>query len=188
MKMVRCGVWETQRFPWSMTLLGIRPDCPEDGYGWIVLGEKEEHRETCAVQEFWEKPTLPQARELWQRGALWNTFVCIAQSGTLWGMARRAVPDVYERFHQIRQALETPCREKVTEQVYATMPAANFCSGLCEPLAAELRVLPVSAVGWSDWGTEDRILATMEQLGKQAEFFARLKRRRGTGTPTVLRA
>jgi mannose-1-phosphate guanylyltransferase len=188
MEAVHRGVWETQRFPWHLTLLGMLPDRIEDGYGWIVPGGEEENRETRAVQEFWEKPTPPQAQALWQRGAMWNTFVCIAQGGILWSMARRIVPEVYEGFRQIRQALETPHGEKVTEQVYATMPAANFSSGLCEPLASELRVLPVSAVGWSDWGTADRISATIEQLGKQAEFLARLNRRKGTGAQAVLRA
>jgi mannose-1-phosphate guanylyltransferase len=188
MEAVRRGVWETQRFPWNLTLVGVLPDCPEDGYGWIMTGAEDQNRETRAVRGFWEKPTLAQAQELWRQGALWNTFVCIAQNGTLWSMARRIVPAIYESFRQIRQALGTPDSEKVTEQVYTTMPRVNFCSGVCEPLAAELRVLPVSAVGWSDWGTAERIWATMKQLGKRAEFLARLNQQRGSWKPTVLGA
>jgi mannose-1-phosphate guanylyltransferase len=188
MEAVRRGVWETQRFPWNMTLLGMLPDGPEDGYGWIMPSEEEQNRETRAVRGFWEKPTPAQAQELWQQGAVWNTFVCIAQSGTLWNMARRAVPEIYGRFRQIRQALGAPYREEVIEQVYTTMPAVNFCSGLCEPLANELRVLPLSAVGWSDWGTTDRIWATVKQLGKQAEFRARLNQQSRNFAPTRLRA
>jgi len=188
MEVVRRGVWETQRYPWNLTLLGVLPDCPEDGYGWIMPDEEEQNRETRTVRGFWEKPTSSQAQELWQHGALWNTFVCIAQSGTLWSMARRAAPQVYERFRQIRQVLGTPEGEKVTEQVYTTMPVVNFCSGVCVPLAAELRVLPVSAVGWSDWGTAERIWATMKQLGKQAEFLARLSQQRGNWKSTLLGA
>ena len=187
MEAVRRGVWETQRFPWNMTLLGILPDCPEDGYGWIMPGAEEENRETRAVRGFWEKPPPSQAQELWQQGALWNTFVCVAQSAALWSMARRTVPEVYEKFRQIRQVLGTPSEKKITEQVYTTMPAVNFCSGLCELLATELRVLPVSAVGWSDWGTAERILATVKQLGNQTEFLARLNQQKGHWAPTLLR-
>jgi len=188
MEAVRRGVWETQRFPWNLTLLGVRPDCPEDGYGWILPGAADQDRGTRAVRGFWEKPTPSQAQDLWQRGALWNTFVCVAASGTLWSMARRVVPEVYEKFRQIRQALGTPAGARVTAQVYATLPAVNFCSGVCEPLAAELRVLPVSAVGWSDWGTAERIWATVRQLGKQAEFSARFNQRRGSWKPGLLGA
>ena len=176
MQAVRHAVWETQEFPWSLTLLGIEPDKVEDGYGWIEPAEEEGDRTTCAVTRFWEKPTLKQARSLWQRGALWNSFVCVAQCGTLWGMARQTVPDIYEDFKQIRQALGTPKIEQVTSKVYARLRAVNFCSGICEPWASVLRVLPVSGTGWSDWGSVDRILETAEQLGKRAELLARLNR------------
>ncbi len=188
MEAVRHGVWETQGFPWNLTLLGVLPDSPEESYGWIMPGEEEQNRETRAVCRFWEKPTPSQAQELWRQRALWNTFVCVAQSGTLWSMARRTVPDIYEKFRLIRQAVGTLQSEKVTEQVYSTMPAVNFCSGVCELLAAELRVLPVSAVGWSDWGTADRILATLKQLGKHTEFLARLNSQKEGQKPILLRS
>ena len=167
---------------------GMLPDCPEDGYGWIMPGEEEKNREAHVVQGFWEKPTRSRAQELWEQGAWWNTFVCVAQSGTLWSLARRAVSEVSERWREIRRALGTPSGEKVTEEVYTTMPAVNVCLGLCEPLAAEVRVLPVSAGGWSDWGMADRIWAMVKQLGKQAEFLTRLNQRRGNwAPPTALR-
>jgi mannose-1-phosphate guanylyltransferase len=178
MDAVRREVWETRRFPWNLTLLGMQPDCAEEGYGWILSGEPEKQRETRAVRGFWEKPTLAQAQDLWRDGALWNTFVCIAQSGALWGMVRRAAAEVHERFGRIRQALGASSAERIIEQTYSDMPSINFCSGVCEPLAAELRVLPVPPVGWSDWGTVERIRATLEQLGRQAEFLARLNRRK----------
>ncbi len=188
MESVRHGIWETQRFPWNLTLLGVLPDCPEDGYGWIMPGTEEGDRETRAVHGFWEKPTPSQAQELWQQGALWNTFVCIAQSGTLWSMARRTVPEIYERFRPIRQALGTPQVEEAVKQAYTAMPIVNFCAGLCEPLAAELRVLPVSSVGWSDWGTAERNLETCKQLGKYGELMARLNQRSGRRDSLALQA
>src|SRR5215510_5260501 len=128
MEAVRLGVQETGWFPGNMTLLGIEPDYPEDGYGWIMPGAEEKNRETRAVREFWEKPAPYRTQELWQQGALWNTFVCVAQSRTLWSMAQRTVPDIYEGFRQICQALGTPYEERIIEQVYTNMPAVNFCS------------------------------------------------------------
>src|SRR5215813_2098714 len=116
MEKVRHGVWETQTCPWNMTLLGVSPEGPQDGYGWILPGKEEKERGTRAVRGFWEKPTLAQTQQLWRQGALLNTFVCIAQSGTLWSMARRAVPEIYERFRQIYQALETPAEKKIIKQ------------------------------------------------------------------------
>jgi mannose-1-phosphate guanylyltransferase len=146
MEAVRHGVRETQTFPWNMTLLGILSEGPKDGYGWILPGKEEKERETRAVREFWEKPTQAQTQQLWQQGALLNTFVCIAQSKTLWSIARRTTPEIYERFQQIQQVLGTPAEEKIIAQMYTAMPAVNFCAGVCEPLATELRVLPTPDV------------------------------------------
>jgi len=180
MEAVRHGVRETQTFPWNMTLLGIQSEETKDGYGWILPGKEEKERETRAVWGFWEKPIPAQTQQLWRQGALLNTFVCIAQSGTLWSMARRTIPEIYERFRQIYQALGTPTEEKVIKQMYPVMPAVNFCTGVCEPLATELRVLPTPDVGWNDWGTAERIWTTVKQLGRQAELLARLKQSKGT--------
>ncbi|HXG18939.1 MAG TPA: hypothetical protein VNN62_07685 [Methylomirabilota bacterium] len=109
----------------------------EEGYGWILPGEPEKQRETRAVRGFWEQPTPVQAQDLWRGGALWNTFVCIAQSGAPWGMVRRAAAEVHERFGRIRQALGASYAESIIEQTYNDMPSVNFCSGVCEPLATE---------------------------------------------------
>jgi mannose-1-phosphate guanylyltransferase len=112
MEAVRHGVREIQTFPWNMTLLGILSEGPKDGYGWILPGKEEKERETRAVRGFWEKPTQAQTQQLWQQGALLNTFVCIARSKALWSMARRVIPEIYERFQRIYQALGTPAEKK----------------------------------------------------------------------------
>lgn len=173
------SVWralaETQRFPRELTLLGMTPDQADEGYGWIEPGKEEAERETRAVQRFWEKPDLGRAHTLLKRGALWNTFVCVSQVGTLWEIVRQAVPHLYEAFLEIRRAVGSPQIEQVTARVYERLRPVNFCAGVCEPLAARLRVLPVPAVGWSDWGSVERICTSLEQLGKLEECLARLR-------------
>jgi mannose-1-phosphate guanylyltransferase len=158
----------------SLTLLGIAPDKVEDGYGWIEPGPEEEGRLTRAVKRFWEKPAPRQAHILYRRRALWNTFICTAYGHELWEMAQRAVPDIYEDFLSIRSAIETPQAESLTHQIYCRLRAANFSSDICEPWVEKLRVLPVEDIGWSDWGSVERIIGTFEQLGRKAELAARL--------------
>jgi hypothetical protein len=63
--------------------------------------------------------------------------------------------------------------ERVTDCVYATLRSSNFSSEICEPLSARLRVFPVPDVRWSDWGTVERILASLAQIGKLEECLAR---------------
>src|SRR5262249_29052791 len=66
----------------------------------------------------------------------------------------------------------------ITQQVYKALPSVNFSSGVCEPLTSYLRVLPVSDVGWSDWGSVERICMTLRQLGKLDECLTRSRHRR----------
>ncbi len=175
MAVVKDAVMETQRFPRELTLLGMTPSGVDDGYGWIEPGENEAGRTTRAVLQFWEKPTPLKAYALLRRGALWNTFVCVAQASTIWEMARQAQPDLYRNFMDIRRALHKPHANTVIESIYRLMRPVNFSSDLCEPLVNKLRVLPVPDVGWSDWGSVERICTTLEQLGKLDERFTRLR-------------
>lgn len=175
MAVVKDAVMETQRFPRELTLLGMTPSGVDDGYGWIKPGENEAGRTTRAVPQFWEKPTPLKAYALLRRGALWNTFVCVAQASTIWEMARQAQPDLYRNFMDIRRALHKPHANTVIESIYRLMRPVNFSSDLCEPLVNKLRVLPVPDVGWSDWGSVERICTTLEQLGKRDERFIRLR-------------
>jgi mannose-1-phosphate guanylyltransferase len=179
MRAVARAAAEVRRFQQELILLGIAPDKAEEGYGWIEPAPQEAERETRAVQRFWEKPSSVTARALLARGALWNTFVCVAWAPTLWGMVQHVAPDLAAAFTKIRNALGKPHATIVTEQVYETLRAVNFSAGICEPLAPRLRVLPVPDVGWSDWGSIERIRASLAQMGKLEECLARLRHRKG---------
>jgi mannose-1-phosphate guanylyltransferase len=182
MAYVEKAVAETQHFPEELILLGMTPDEAEEGYGWIEPAAGEAGRETRAVRRFWEKPSLTQTYKLLRHGALWNTFVCVTQTTTLWEMMRQATPDLYNAFAHIRLGLRSVHAPLITEHVYESLRAVNFSSGVCERLASRLRVLPVPEVGWSDWGSMDRILASLQRVGKLEECLARLRHRKGEET------
>jgi len=182
MDCVQRAMWEAQWFPWDITLLGVTPDKVEDGYGWIEP-EESDGRLTSGVRRFWEKPPLSQAYALWQQGALWNTFVCVANAGALWRLAREVVPDLYRDFLEIRQAVGTPGEKMIIRRVYQRLRAVNFSSDVCQRRPSQLRVFPVPQVGWSDWGSVERICATFDQLGKKVELMARLNQ--AQRTPTI---
>jgi len=173
MTSVQCAVAETQHFAHALTLLGMTPDRAEEGYGWIEPADTETGWETRAVQRFWEKPSPVQAYGLLRRGALWNTFVCVAQAATIWEMTRQTAPDLYCSFMTIRRALATSHAKQVIERVYRILRPVNFSAEVCERLPARLRVLPVPTVGWDDWGSAERICATLQQLGKMDDAVQR---------------
>jgi mannose-1-phosphate guanylyltransferase len=177
MDYVARAVHETQRFPRQLTLLGMTPDRADEGYGWIEPADVEDGRETRGVERFWEKPTAAEAEVLLARGALWNTFVCVAQASTVWEMIRKVAPELYSDFAAIRRALTAPHAAQVIESVYSMMRAVNFSTDVCQRLPARLRVLPVPEVGWSDWGSVERIVASLQGIGADQEVLARLRHR-----------
>lgn len=128
---------------------------------------------TRAVQRFREKPAPAQAEALFRRGALWNSFIGVAQATTVWEMIRQTAPDLYQDFMTIRRALDRPHVAEVISNVYRDTRAVNFSSEVCVLLPSRLRVLPAPEVGWSDWGSVERICASFEQLGKREESLAR---------------
>lgn len=178
---VRTAVEETYHFPRDLMLLGMTPGGIDEGYGWIEPQEQEAGRQTRAVRQFWEKPSPLQAHALLRRGALWNTFVCVVRANTLWEMTRQAAPDLYTAFMTIRRALLAPHAAFITERIYQTLRSVNFSVEVCTPLATRLRVLPVPDVGWSDWGSVERICESLQQLGKLDPSVSRLRRQQMGG-------
>jgi mannose-1-phosphate guanylyltransferase len=184
LRAVSSAVAEVERFPQDFVLLGMAPDVAEEGYGWIEPSPRDDSRATRGVQRFWEKPDPATTHALLSRGALWNTFVCVAWAPTIWNMVRQVAPDVDAAFADIRHALGTPAAAEVIAQVYASLRCLNFSSGVCEPLVARLRVLPVPDVGWSDWGSVQRICDSLAQMGKLDELLARLRHHKGIDPKT----
>jgi len=118
-------------------------------------------------------------------GALWNTFVFAAQATTLWAMVRQTAPDLADAFERLCRilSLRSSYASSFTEYAYERMRAVNFSSRVCEPLVSWLRVLPLPEVGWSDWGTAERILASLQQVGKLDAGLARVRHETEGGSP-----
>lgn len=173
---VRKALAELRKNSSKMILLGMTPqEGEETEYGYIVGAAKKPRCEKVSpVAGFVEKPPLPQARALIQRGALWNTMVFAVENGVLWEMVQRTSPALYHAFRLIQMTLRNGLSSGSLEHVYEVIPPVNFSSAVCEPLAARLCVLPVPDVGWSDWGTAASILRTLKKLGRLDAISARL--------------
>jgi len=175
---------ESDRFADRAILLGMTPDRLEEGYGWISARDDHRGQDSRAVCRFCEKPSTTEAEQLMRNGALWNTFVFTARARTLWEMTRQTVPELYGMFSSIRIMLGTPYADRFIEQAYERMPTVNFSQAILTPCVHRLRVLPVPEIGWSDWGSADRILDTAYRMGRIDELTARLIARCGDD-PTI---
>src|SRR5262245_61904031 len=108
-----------RRHPDRVLLLGIQPDRPEPGYGWIEPGEVVPGPEPCfGVRGFWEKPSRERATEFLRRGLLWNSFVMVARAGALMELGRRHAPEIDARLARMGAFAGTAHEEWAITQGY----------------------------------------------------------------------
>jgi len=156
-----------------IVLLGMEPNEPDPEYGYMVPGETIDDREFDEVRKvemFVEKPSTEAAKMMMRKGALWNTLVLVVRCKILLQAIQRATPELYRSFEPIQHAIGTADEQRVIEEVYHKLPSLNFSRGVLEVLSFEHRqalvVLPVPGVTWSDWGTNNRLLSMLRQLGE----------------------
>lgn len=154
-------------------LLGVTPDRLEPEYGWIHPGAHLGWiggNKIRATEAFLEKPSTKKCRTAMASGALWNTLVLAARVETLWEVGWQCFPEMMPLFERYGESVGTAEEENVLESIYEVMPARNFSSHLLERLPQRVAVMELNGVLWSDWGKPERILETLQRIGKQPAF------------------
>jgi mannose-1-phosphate guanylyltransferase len=161
--------------PDLVVLLGLSPTGPETEYGWIepahALRPAVPAR-LLRVRAFWEKPRRDVAEALMERGCLWNSFVVVARLPALMAAMRQTVPALLEAFAAVRPALGGAGEDDLVARLYEGLRPVSFSEEVLEPRPAQLAVLPVRDVEWSDWGHPGRVLAALERLGQRPSWLA----------------
>ena len=159
--------------PELVILLGIAPEGPEVEYGWIEPADQIIGTETAVlyrIRRFWEKPSAKLAQTLLARGCLWNSFVMVGRVPALLALIRSTVPDLYAPFDAVRPMLRTPREAEALRELYARLPSVNFSRQVLTTRRANLAVLPVRGVEWSDLGNPRRVLATAARARLRLEW------------------
>jgi mannose-1-phosphate guanylyltransferase len=185
-QMVRSMVRAAKQIEDRLFLLGVAPDRVELEYGWIhqghPLGRIDKHR-LHAVQGFVEKPVRMQGWMTVASQALWNTLILAGRVETLWVLGWRCFPEVMVLFEKYCKAIGT-CQEQGTlEEIYQEMPATNFSSGLLEHVSQHISALELSGVLWCDWGKPERIVESLQRIGKIPTFSPALAAAAGAALP-----
>jgi mannose-1-phosphate guanylyltransferase len=151
--------------PELTVLLGIEPDAPETGYGWIEPALAVPDSPAFMVRRFWEKPSAELAEELCGRGCLWNSFVMVGQLSTLLGLFIVALPDLYLSFKNVEPILGSAFENEAVGRLYRELRDSGFSEQILVKRAVNLAVLPVQGVAWSDLGEPRRVMQTLTRLG-----------------------
>lgn len=141
----------------AVVLVGAIPDSPDPQYGWIVPRRGEAGR--LYVHCFEEKPEPAAAQRLLNAGALWNTFVLVSSGKRLWELGAAHLPVQSQALDAFREGSTIQKRELVWH-TYEDLPPADFSREVLQH-AGGLEVVPLPECGWSDWGTPERVLASL---------------------------
>jgi len=153
-------------------LLGAPPDGPEKEYGWIQPGAHIGQFKGCPLRltrNFMEKPCLAKCRMAMDSGALWNTMVTAARVETLWKLGLSHFPEMMRLFDVYSESIGSEREGQVLENIYREMPKWNFSIHLLQRCSMNSVVMELKDVLWSDWGTSERIAATLRRLGHEPE-------------------
>ena len=152
-----------ERVPDKLVLLGIEPDHPASGYGYVVPSGPllpGDGGPAYHVATFREKPDRALARRILRRGAMWNSLVMVFRASRVLELLAEVQPDA---FHAMAAAGSEP---EAIERHYASAAPWNFSSDFLAHVAHAMVVLRAEDTGWSDWGTRQSIERTFAALNQ----------------------
>lgn len=151
-----------------LVTLGITPDKPETGYGYIRRGEAlgcYNNHPVYQVSQFLEKPDLATAERFVASGEYyWNSGIFIWQLSTLLESFRGYMPEFYEQLDQMEQAAAAG---QAIDAIWQQIRPESIDVGIMEK-AAKVAVVPVS-IGWNDVGSWAAIHEINTVAGKADE-------------------
>lgn len=138
----------------AIVTLGMRPDRPETGYGYIRYSGIEKFLngfEIRKVDKFVEKPNLERAKEYVSEGNfLWNGGMFVWKCSTVLKLTKKYLRNTYEVLSEIAATSEGEFK-KVLETKYLQVEDVSVDYGIMEKVD-NIHVIP-SDFGWDDIGT-----------------------------------
>ncbi|HWP67506.1 MAG TPA: sugar phosphate nucleotidyltransferase, partial [Candidatus Limnocylindria bacterium] len=133
----------------ALVTLGVRPTCPETGYGYIRPGAPLRGAAAGAawVDAFVEKPPLARARRLLAAGALWNSGMFVWRVDRILEELQQLLPEVYE---PLARAVHAGGASALA-RAYRRLPSVSIDTGVMER-AERVAVVPAD-FPWSDVGS-----------------------------------
>lgn len=149
----------------NLVTIGITPDYPETGYGYIKFDSHEIEGRAFKVERFVEKPSLEVAKEyLATEEYLWNSGMFAWKVSSILKNIKQFMPDTYERLMKIQEAIGNPEQEMVLEKEFHGMQSQSIDYGIMEK-AKDIYILP-GTFGWDDVGS----WLAVERIQKTNEF------------------
>jgi len=159
-----------------LVTIGIRPQRPETGYGYLRVGRALQIGAARAVVEFREKPDAEAAAAYLASGEyLWNAGMFCWRVDTFLDQLALDLPDLHAGILDLAQRWGAAPQPEL-DQAWGALPKISIDHGLMQPAARRGAVATVPAeFGWADIGDWDT-LGTL--VGGDADGHSQL----GTGS------
>ncbi|WP_103664293.1 mannose-1-phosphate guanylyltransferase [Gracilimonas amylolytica] len=140
----------------NLVTIGIEPDRPETGYGYIQGddsgSEKVSGNDIYSVKAFKEKPDLDTAKQFIKEGNYyWNSGMFIWSAKTILDEFSKHLPDMYKLIEQANDGLYEDQHKESIDQFYHSCESISIDYGIMEH-AREVFVVP-GEFGWNDVGS-----------------------------------
>ncbi|MGL5439561.1 MAG: mannose-1-phosphate guanylyltransferase [Filifactoraceae bacterium] len=152
----------------NIVTLGITPDYPETGYGYIKFNPEAVDRYTkraYEVDKFVEKPSLETAKSyIESEQYLWNSGMFVWKISSILENFKTLMPTMYEGLLTIQKSISTEEEMRVLEMVFNSFESESIDYGIMEK-ASHIYTIP-GTFGWDDVGS----WLAIERINKTNEY------------------
>ena len=136
----------------ALVTLGISPDAPHTGYGYIqYIDEATDTEDVYRVKRFTEKPDLEKAKSFLRSGDyLWNAGIFIWRAKTVLNAYEEYAPEIYALLSQGMNYYNTEREQSFIDEFYPQTPSISVDYAIMEN-ADNIFTIPAQ-FGWSDLG------------------------------------
>ncbi len=143
----------------AVVTIGIRPDRPETGYGYLRAAERipgGSGAPAYRVGSFVEKPAPERARSYLEEGGYyWNAGMFVSPVRIMLDALERHLPFVYEGVMTLAEAVDTDQEGAALEAFFSEVDAVSIDYGVMEKLSEVYLV--EAEFEWSDLGSWESV-------------------------------
>lgn len=146
----------------NMLTIGIKPNRPETGYGYIQFDANVKIGNINMVKTFTEKPNLELAKVFYESGEfLWNSGIFIWSVGAIQKAFEEFLPDIYHHFSEGEPFYGTDREQAFIDNLYPNCENISIDYGIMEK--SPKVYVRSGEFGWSDIGTWGSLYSNMDK-------------------------
>lgn len=150
----------------ALLTLGITPDRPATGYGYIQIDTETNYGSYNKIKSFTEKPHLELAKFFVKSGEFyWNSGIFLWSLPSIRTAFESYMPELLNLFEENKHAFGTDKENEVLNKIYSDAKSISIDYGVMEK--ADNVYMQATKFGWSDLGTWNSVYTVCEKDDNQ---------------------